>query len=855
MVLSRITIRSVFTSALPHKRKSLAALLALLLLPFSSMPISAQTPPPDKDWIIDTDLTISDETFLLNHSLIVNSGVRLELFNVTLNFNVSSWDKGLYVQSNASLKMENCSMNIQPSLTVKSRFYVEHGVVEIYNSTITNLSRIQLNASCGNISGCTIFTCQGPGIYSQYSQMTINSSRFSNGNYGVSASASNITIRNCDFMRRTDGSSRDSGVSIGGGNSVVENSFFEDGFYVCAFGNSLVMNCGFGTSLGLRERTANPPPIPRYASSEDCRIVGSTIKYAQNGCSLNYINENQGAGPGPFYEISVYSNTTILNCTFDTTYPAIIAAEYIPVIIENNTFLSTGAGCGISADGYSTETLMIRNNTFLSGFAINMEDGGATVTNNVFDIERELSDCWVLSCVGSADINNNSFVHRGPPQGTGIIVASSSSGGFTNIFDNKFSGFETALNDSYKYGDDYNVYVELWNNTITNCSTGIHMDNWGYLIENNISADCGIESDTVNPNQSYSEICGNTIRSKYCGMKIANLDIVSNNNIVSDGDGIRAEAPATGRISGQITQNNISAREVGISVKAADVYAPSQSSVDSNVILGSRCGIAIKDSNLPVKNNDIRGIIETGIHAIDYTGNISENSFSFGENASLNSSMIERRWSLRYNIMYNTNPKGPQANWVATPSCNLLAKDGSAAIAFNGTYSYHQVDLCEYSIRRDGSRTDYNPYSLLFSGPDKGAATASLSVPPAKDIQIFLQTGPDLTPLKLEISPSNPIEGDLIFITATVGHDNIYNPAFLPAENVVVDLKVDNKTIGTTRPSTVASNSVFTISKAWVAEAGWHNTSAIIDPNSLIFEVFKDNNVIFNLAGQELPGL
>ncbi|MEX2703452.1 MAG: hypothetical protein Q6368_010375 [Candidatus Baldrarchaeota archaeon] len=90
-------------------------MLILSSLDNSKAHVSGTPPPQSGDWIITNETYVYDETIVLNGSIVVESGGKLTLENVTLKF--------------------NCTFDGQFNITVKSG-----GFLNITDSTITTIN-------------------------------------------------------------------------------------------------------------------------------------------------------------------------------------------------------------------------------------------------------------------------------------------------------------------------------------------------------------------------------------------------------------------------------------------------------------------------------------------------------------------------------------------------------------------------------------------------------------------------------------------------------------------------------------------------------------------------------------------
>ncbi|WXG39360.1 MAG: NosD domain-containing protein [Candidatus Freyarchaeum deiterrae] len=103
-----------------------------------------------------------------------------------------------------------------------------------------------------------------------------------------------------------------------------------------------------------------------------------------------------------------------------------------------------------------------------------------------------------------------------------------------------------------------------------------------------------------------------------------------------------------------------------------------------------------------------------------------------------------------------------------------------------------------------------------------------------------ISTLPDLTvsPTDITFSKYNPSAGETITISAT-----IHNQGGTSAENVLVQFYSNSVLIGSQTIPLLGSNDSTTVSTAWTAAAGQNNITVVIDPNNVIAEFNKENNV------------
>ncbi|MFX0113225.1 MAG: nitrous oxide reductase family maturation protein NosD [Candidatus Hodarchaeota archaeon] len=144
--------------------------------PFPPTPViapvfSGSGPPPAGDWVIASDTVIEDEQYLLNGSIVIESGANLTLTNVTLWMNCAAdGEFNIMVNSGGELYLHNCTVT---AYNIHYRWFLAAKAG----------STLLLNATTISYAGYTVAPPYGDGRYS-----------------GVWISTDNAKVINCTMV-------------------------------------------------------------------------------------------------------------------------------------------------------------------------------------------------------------------------------------------------------------------------------------------------------------------------------------------------------------------------------------------------------------------------------------------------------------------------------------------------------------------------------------------------------------------------------------------------------------------------------------------------------------------------------
>lgn len=203
-------------------KKCFFVVLIAFFLITTSFPFNSR----GEDWIITSNKTIEGKTITLSKNLVIESGAKLTLKNVTLIFNYS-WEEQYGIDVNGTLYVYNS--------TIKSKgehgfhFYVnEGGSLKIENCTIINAhSSLYLLLVFGSIvlrnADATIRNCEfiNSGYLTLYnSNATVYNSYFHNSSMCVKIVDSNLTFSGCEIYAPLHGGTVPTPLIIGNGGSI-----------------------------------------------------------------------------------------------------------------------------------------------------------------------------------------------------------------------------------------------------------------------------------------------------------------------------------------------------------------------------------------------------------------------------------------------------------------------------------------------------------------------------------------------------------------------------------------------------------------------------------------------------------
>jgi len=556
---------------------AVTALVLLSLVP--AIPVPAQAPPPGQDWVVTADTLVSNETIELGPwNLTVRSGARLTLDNVLLSFNqTSSYKSGITVGRGARLTLIGCTVNPDPA--VPAAFFRVYGELDAERSCMGNIGpsfdtkRGGINVLGGTASfrQCVFndtFKDWEPVLVFEDSRITLEDTRFAcNDSAGLYIWNSSVSLVNC-----TD-------EATGGIDSTLSDVTVVDCLFSyrasCSFYSSktVMSGCGFGQAGG---RARDAPPAAAAGRGANLTVEDCTFNRSYTGCLV-------ASGFLSRPECSVFFNdpkeSLVRGCAFEGDGSS-IGAVYSPVTIIGRSTFNCKDYAVVCYD-FTTDTLAVRENSVLGGKGIALSSGGGLVEGNT--IRSELGhnggmiDCSRPACV----LRNTIDGPARPTIGTyGILLRNPSILEYSEVRGNNISGMGTGI-----YFGGYNNDDIVGENRVTASNYGVVVQSYGNVVGNTVeSVDNGIEVRGKNPDGLPWRISDNTVRSGTTGINASMMQDASGRGLISN-----------------------------------------------NTILGGRTGLDIRSSKVTVSGNRLAGQAQTGILAVDFTGDITGNGVSANE--------------------------------------------------------------------------------------------------------------------------------------------------------------------------------------------------------------------------------
>lgn len=837
--------------------RPLAALVLLLSmlgssLPLAAFPAAAAGPPPGSDWLITQNTAISDQTIWMDWNLTVKAGARLELTNVSLNFNRSAGRPGgILVEAGASLKMVDCVLNDQ--IASGESFFVAYGDLELSGTTLRELGAgggrggLQLLGGTHILKDTRIYNFHYiDTIYCSQARLDLRGTNLSD-NYGrgIVAEYSVLEVQNCNFTGMLEGMTGNySAVNVTG-------CYFEQGYNPCCifyYSSVQVKGCDFGSRRAAPLATQAPVADPAYELTvQNCEFISDytgvllyrSSDYWTDYCAIILVNPQ---------------DSLVWNDTFGYLSRGIVAFRTASARILANQFHMESDCIGVVCRGYYKGECLIEGNRFDEGQAVALESGHARIENNNITLGAPghyYSGDNVLHCGGPAEVLCNTIRSKTTNSIYAIYIDGLSKGETATIAGNRIEGAWTAIQTDYVNGR-----VDARDNVITNCTTGIYF-NCGADITNNTISRTDV---AITAGYRYYlivddlSIIGNTVSNSDYGIEAfpyaAPLEI-SDNSLTCNISAILVESRGAGTATNvTIEHNNITANGTGIEM--TDLNAnPNNGSVGNNSIHNCEFGIKLDNSRINLKDNRLYNISAWGVHATDTTGDLNGSVAYFNASA-VNACQIVKLWSLDLVVKYNPDLPGDPERWYTTVDYELGVEDSLGRLVYDGYPRYSTLTFKEYQVRANGTRVDFNPYKLTASKPSLGVGRSEVVLTSAKSIEVRMYKGPDMLPIALNMSNDAPFEGELLFFCATVLNNGTYNPGNLQAYSVDLWLVLDGIYINSVHLDHFPTRTTWSFSTAWVASAGWHNVSVSIGPDANNSDVLPENNVLtrmFFVAG------
>ncbi|MHA1683045.1 MAG: right-handed parallel beta-helix repeat-containing protein [Promethearchaeota archaeon] len=353
--------------------------------------ITGSLPPAAGTWIINQNTTVEGETLLLNGSINVLTGFKLEIIDSFLDFSIiSSSISG----TGATLVVINSTITNYSQIIFSS-----NSLVEVQDSTLSNFE-----------SGTQV---DGSGLH-------VENTTFTGGDIGIKAhSFSGISIQNSSFL---DLKNESIGLSFGNG-AIVEDCYMRGGgdTYDCiGVATYQVVNLSVnGTTM------VNYHKSIFYQNSSFCNLTNSY--FAQSPDSQFSDGELQfDAGCSDVMLI----NNTINNLTWD----GIEIYRSSNFLIKNNTIKFTGSGTHIEHGLISNISLV--SNTFINSDLRANDVVHLNITSNSFySCGIQVRNCstvviwWNDICKGKISVTGSTNVDAGEirilaEESRGTLVAS-----------------------------------------------------------------------------------------------------------------------------------------------------------------------------------------------------------------------------------------------------------------------------------------------------------------------------------------------------------------------------------------------------------------------------------------------
>ena len=802
-----------------------AFLCLLFFMPWSALPSFSQLPTPGQDWVIDTYTHVENETIWMDrNNITVKAGGTLDLRNVSVNFNFTHSDGGgICVESGGTLKMDGCGFNKGVTDTQEAEFIV-YGTVYVNNTDImyTNGVHIREAQAIFNNTWFTNFHYYSYAIDCEDSNLTLRNCRldgsggFADGP-GIYSQRSNLNIDGCRFYLNSVNI-----VSHFGETATISNSIFARYFrsgmgrYDFSFIDlhdmeSTIVNC----TIGLPSRDGVEAPAQEKELPRD-----GLWQFVVRGCKFTGCENGVGtyvtyplAGHIGIEIVTSEKNTTVIGCRFNGLNYGIGAFQPDTALLENNNFTVSNNGVGIAFGGPfdKVSDCLIRNNVFLEGQSISASK--ITFENNTIRSAYEDSN-FAISCYNSARILNNTI---------------STSGDHYYYY---------GIHTSFQGG---NVVLEVSGNNVSNVMEGI-------------SAADGANTGTID-----IRIENNSINSTYMGMyfngyvynqKTVDLKIAGNNIRAIEG----IEIYWYEKIQFDISDNYFNTSYDGI--RFNNLKSTPGSNIANNTFRCAEQGIFANDMNIAIRSNTFIDVMGTSIWLIDVLGDVENNTFVYSNDSFNHSIRVERDWSIEVLVFYDQNYSLGEESWVLCTSSYLRAVTINGYVVLNKT-DFKGVDsfvVPEYSILWNGTRNESGPYTFMASNPNYGVARGPVDIPVQRNISLYLRKGPDLLPISLGFENGTPIAGDFATITADILNDGTNNPDNIEMPIFMNDYILDGARIAYMGHGSVPPDSVHRQATLWRATPGWHNITIIVDALNEVREVFEDNNeMTISFFVAELP--
>ena len=302
-------------------------------------PVSAAGPPPNADWVVIQNEELSDQTIWMDWNLTVKSGARLELRNVSLNFNFTATKiGGIMVEAGASLLMAGCKLNALVS-TNNLSYFVVNGSLELLDSETYEIgpfggrSGVQLLGGNNVIRGSKFNNHHNiDTIYCNRSRLDIQNCTFQNSNKReIVAGESILEVVNCTFVYPSIGILANySSVNITGSDFFPGNQGCM--LYSCS---ARIQDCDFGSPRSAPIPAGGPAGSP----APDLLIQDCVFDSVNQGFEL--IRSSSVSSSYCGIAISDPRQTVISNCSFRSLNYGIRAARTDSVLVHSSRFATS----------------------------------------------------------------------------------------------------------------------------------------------------------------------------------------------------------------------------------------------------------------------------------------------------------------------------------------------------------------------------------------------------------------------------------------------------------------------------------------------------------------------------------